>query len=275
MDRVFEIGKVFRNEGVDRNHNPEFTLLEAYAAMWDYNDLMRFIETLFEKVAQALYETTVIAIHQPDREEPTLIDFKAPWKRISMIDSIKEYANIDTTSLSDQDMKKLLIDAGMKPEEVNRSNRGLLIAHLFETFVEEKLIQPHHIIDHPIETTPLCKPHRDKSKKEAGLIERFETFILGQEICNAYTELNDPELQRKLLVDQAIRKEAGDEEANPLDEDFIEAIAQGMPPTGGFGIGIDRMVMLFTNAHSIRDVLYFPAMKPTSSNKTDGLISST
>ncbi len=263
MDRVFEIGKVFRNEGIDRNHNPEFTMLEAYAAMWDYNDIMRLVETLFEKVAMATHETTVVAVHQPGHDEPTRVDFKAPWIRMTMKESIKVYGGYDIDSISDEAMRKILIDAGMKPEEILHASRGLLTAHFFETFVEKKLIQPHHITDHPIETTPLCKPHRDPASKQAGLIERFETFILGQEICNAYSELNDPELQRKLLEQQADRKAAGDEEANPLDEDFIEAICQGMPPTGGLGIGIDRMVMLFTNSHSIRDVLYFPAMKPS------------
>ena len=261
MDRVFEIGKVFRNEGIDRNHNPEFTMLEAYAAMWDYNDIMRLVETLFERIALALNETTVVAIHQEGHPEPTLLDFKAPWKKMTMKESIRVYADLNVESLSNEEMIQHLVRSGMDLDELKKCTRGLLIAHLFETFVEHKLIQPHHIIDHPIETTPLCKPHRNAKDREEGLIERFETFILGQEICNAYSELNDPELQRALLVAQAERKAAGDEEANPLDEDFIEAICQGMPPTGGLGIGIDRMVMLFTNAHSIRDVLYFPAMK--------------
>jgi len=144
-----------------------------------------------------------------------------------------------------------------------------LIAHLFETKVEHHLIQPHHITDHPIETTPLCKPLRTKEGKEEGLIERFETFILGREFCNAYSELNDPILQRTLLEDQAARKAAGDEEANPLDEEFLEAVCQGMPTCGGLGIGVDRLVMLFTNSHSIRDVLYFPIMKPIHGSDED------
>lgn len=264
MDRIFEIGKVFRNEGIDRSHNPEFTLLEAYAAMWDYNDMMRLTETLFEKIALALHESTVISITHPESNETTLLDMKAPWKRMTMKESIKEYANFNVDALQDDEMRKILIDAGMKPDAMKSCSRGLLIAHLFETFVEEKLIQPHHITDHPIETTPLCKPHRNSLERSQGLIERFESFIMGQEICNAYSELNDPELQRTLLEEQASRKAAGDEEANPLDEEFIEAICQGMPPTGGLGIGIDRLVMMFTNSHSIRDVLYFPWMKPLS-----------
>ncbi len=269
MGRVFEIGKVFRNEGIDRNHNPEFTLLEAYASMWDYNDMMRLTETLFEKIALALHDSTVIAITPSDREETIHIDMKAPWKRLTMKESIKEYAGVDVDNLSDDAMRKLLEEDGMKVEELKKCPRGLLIAHLFEARVEAKLIQPHHITDHPIETTPLCKPHRDKNEKANGIIERFESFIMGQEICNAYTELNDPQLQRALLEGQANRKAAGDEEANPLDEDFIEAICQGMPPAGGLGIGIDRLVMLFTNSHSIRDVLYFPWMKPLTADDSD------
>ena len=262
MGRVFEIGKVFRNEGIDRSHNPEFTLLEAYAEMWDYNDMMRLTETLFEKIALALHDSTVVTITSGDGTETTHIDMKAPWKRMTMKESIKEYAGVDVDALSDDAMRKLLQEDGMKADELKKCTRGLLIAHMFESRVESKLVQPHHITDHPIETTPLCKPHRNKADKEQGLIERFESFIMGAEICNAYTELNDPVLQRTLLEEQAARKAAGDEEANPLDEEFIEAICQGMPPTGGLGIGIDRLVMLFTNSHSIRDVLYFPWMKP-------------
>jgi len=261
MHRVFELGKVFRNEGIDRTHNPEFTMLECYAAMWDYNDMMHVTETLFEKIALALHDSTIVAIVHPETGATTHIDMKAPWKRMTMKESIKTYGNIDVDALSDDEIRKILA-SHVKPDDLKKCSRGLLIAHLFETFVEKHLIQPHHITDHPIETTPLCKPHRNPKEKADGIIERFESFIFAKEICNAYSELNDPELQRELLEIQAARKEAGDEEANPLDEEFIEAIAQGMPPTGGLGIGIDRLVMLFTGAHSIRDVLYFPWMKP-------------
>ena len=262
MDRVFEIGRVFRNEGIDRNHNPEFTLLEAYASYWDYEDLMCFVEKLFEKVALGLHGTTIIPT-KIDENTTIEVDFKAPWKRISMIDSLKEYANIDVETMTDGQMKEHLLKGGhIDPKKLDTMSRGLLIGAMFAVEVEHHLVQPHHIIDHPIETTPLCKPHRDPAKKELGLIERFESFVLGQEICNAYTELNDPEIQRHLLELQAARRDAGDEEASPLDEEFIEAICQGMPPTGGFGIGLDRMVMLMTGVHSIRDVLLFPWMKP-------------
>lgn len=263
MNKVYEIGRVFRNEGIDRNHNPEFTMLEAYASYWDYEDMMRFVENLFEMLALKIYGTTQIPAKMPNQEEPIILELKAPWTRLSMKDAIKKFANLEVDTLSEEKMREMLLESQhCAPDKLKTMNRGLLIAALFEVFAEPHLIQPHHIIDHPIETTPLCKPHRDPQKRKEGLVERFESFILCQEICNAYTELNDPEVQRKLLEGQAKRREAGDEEASPLDEEFLEAICQGMPPTGGIGIGLDRLVMILTNTHSIRDVLYFPWMKP-------------
>lgn len=265
MHRVFELGKVFRNEGIDRSHNPEFTMMEAYAAYWDYNDMMRLVENLFESLALKLFGKTEIPVYSADKGETVLIDLKAPWKKMSMKEAISTYAKIDVDTLSDSEIRRLLEDSGhIDLKKLPGLSRGLLIAALFEIKVEPHLTQPHHIINHPIETTPLCKLHRDPKEREAGIVERFESFILSQEMCNAYSELNDPELQRELLVSQAKRRESGDEEASPLDEEFIEAICQGMPPTGGVGIGIDRLVMIFTEAASIRDVLYFPWMKPTS-----------
>lgn len=262
MDRIFELGRVFRNEGIDRNHNPEFTLLEAYAAYWDYNDMMHLVENLFETLALQLYGTTDIKIRHPESGEETALSLKAPWPRITMKASLIKFANLDVDTLSDSQIRDLLIKSGhCDVKKVGAMSRGLLIAALFAVYVEHHLIQPHHIIDHPIETTPLCKPHRNSKERKEGIVERFESFILGQEICNSYTELNDPEIQRCLLEGQAQRRESGDEEASPLDEEFIEAICQGMPPTGGLGIGIDRLIMILTNSHSIRDVLYFPWMK--------------
>lgn len=262
MDRVFEIGKVFRNEGIDRNHNPEFTLLEAYAAYWDYNDMMRFVENLWERLALKLYGTTKVPARHPATGEAIEIEMEAPWPRLSMVDSIKKFGGIDVDKLSDDHLRKLLEDSGhVDLKKLKGLSRGLMIAALFEVKVEPHLVQPHHIIDHPIDTTPLCKLHRDPAQKAKGIVERFESFILTQEVCNAYSELNDPVLQRQLLEKQAQRREAGDEEASPLDEEFIEAICQGMPPTGGIGIGIDRLIMIMTNSHSIRDVLYFPWMR--------------
>lgn len=261
LDKVFEMSKVFRNEGIDRTHNPEFTELEAYAAYWDYNDMMQLMENLFEEIALTLFSRTVLEVEKEGKSYS--IDLKAPWKRMTMKESIKTYGKIDVDQLNDEEMRQILIEkASLDPYTVKKTTRGTLIALLFEEFAEEHLIQPHHIIDHPIETTPLCKPHRDPKLKSEGLVERFESFILGGEYANSYTELNDPILQRKLLEDQAAKQKAGDLEANPLDEEFIEAICQGMPPTAGIGMGMDRMVMLFTNASSIRDVIFFPLMKP-------------
>jgi len=261
MTKVFEIGKVFRNEGIDRTHNPEFTMLESYAAFWDYNDVMTFTENLFAHLAKELFGSTEIGMRKDKQGNEHLIDLKTPWKRLSMKDAIKEYGKIDPDALSDDEMKDKL-KGKIEDDKLKGAPRGKLIAYLFEEFAEHHLIQPHHIIDHPIETTPLCKLHRDPKLKKEKFVERFETFILGYEFCNAYSELNDPELQRHLLEEQNKLREGGDDEANPMDEEFIEAICQGMPPTGGLGIGIDRLTMLFTDAFSIRDVVYFPMMKP-------------
>ena len=261
MSKVFEIGKVFRNEGIDRTHNPEFTMLESYAAFWDYNDVMTFTENLFAHLAKELFGSTEIGMRKDKQGNEHMIDLKTPWKRLSMKDAIKEYGKIDPDTLSDDAMKAKL-KGKIEDDKLKEAPRGKLIAYLFEEFAEHHLIQPHHIIDHPIETTPLCKLHRDPKLKKEKFVERFETFILGYEFCNAYSELNDPELQRHLLEEQNKLREGGDDEANPMDEEFIEAICQGMPPTGGLGIGIDRLTMLFTDAFSIRDVVYFPIMKP-------------
>jgi len=263
MQKIYEIGKVFRNEGIDKTHNPEFTELEAYAAGWDYFDMMDFTEGLFEAVALNLFGDTKVRLTPEGEGTAYVIDLKAPWKRLSMKEAIKTYGHLDVDQMSEEQMRaRLLKESHIDPKGVHRAPRGALISMLFEEFAEKHLIQPHHIIDHPIETTPLCKLHRDPALRKEGFVERFESFILGREMCNSYTELNDPELQRKLLVDQAEKRAGGDEEANPLDEEFIEAICQGMPPTSGVGIGIDRLVMLFTNAESIKDVLFFPLMRP-------------
>ena len=260
LDRVFEISKVFRNEGIDKTHNPEFTMLEAYAAYWDYNDMMELMENLFEKMAMNFFGTTKLTFTGKKEGEEIVIDLKAPWKRLSMKESLKEYAGLDFDAHCDEELRDILTKrASLDPKEIKAATRGKLMAYLFEELIEEHLVQPHHIIDHPIETTPLCKPHRDPKKSEEGLVERFESFILCREMSNAYSELNDPVLQRKLLEGQS---DAGNEEAHPLDEEFIEAICQGMPPTAGIGIGIDRLVMIFTKAVSIRDVIYFPLMRP-------------
>lgn len=262
-DKVFELGKVFRNEGLDKTHNPEFTMLELYGAYLDYNDMMSLTERLFSGIAMKLFGTTKIGKRIDKHGNEQEIDLKTPWKRITMKDSIKEYGHLDVEKLSDEEIKTYLLEkTDADPNKVNKAPRGILIACLFEELVEKHLIQPHHIIDHPIETTPLCKLHRNPKERNERIVERFETFILGFEFCNAYSELNDPILQRELLEEQALKKSKGDEEAHPMDEEFIEAICQGMPPTGGLGVGIDRMVMLFTGEASIRDILFFPIMRP-------------
>lgn len=257
MNKVFEIGKVFRNEGIDKTHNPEFTMLEAYATGWDYEDMMNFCDQLFEKIALTLHGQTKVQIGEH------LVDFKAPFKRQSMKEAIAEYAKINVDNLKDEELKALLKEkTDLDPKAIDKASRGLLISFAFEELAEKSLIQPTHIIDHPIETTPLCKPHREGDKASEGLVERFETFILGRELCNSYSELNDPLLQHHLLDKQAKERQAGDDEAHPMDEEFIEAMCQAMPPAGGIGIGLDRLVMLFTNKESIRDVLFFPVMRP-------------
>jgi len=261
MQKIYEIGKVFRNEGIDRTHNPEFTMLEAYAAYWDYNDMMQFVEKLYEEIAIELFGKTEIKFTKDDGADLT-INLKAPWKRLTFKESIKEYAEISVDELSDDQLKKLLKEkTTLGEDDLSEAPRGILIQHLFEELVEEHLIQPHHITDHPIETTPLCKPLRDEQNDKELLVERFESFILATEASNAYSELNDPILQRKLLELQNEKREKGNAEANPLDEEFLEAICQGMPPASGIGIGIDRLIMLFSRAESIRDVLFFPLMK--------------
>ncbi|MFZ4773456.1 MAG: lysine--tRNA ligase [Chlamydiia bacterium] len=262
LRKVFEMSKVFRNEGLDRTHNPEFTMVESYAAYQDYHDVMDFTEGLFIHLAQAIHGTTNLGERQTKQGTLHHIDLKGPWKRYTMKESIRVYKQIDVDQKSDQELRDILKDTPLDPAVVKKLPRGLLIAKIFEEFVEEHLIEPHFIIDHPVETTPLCKMHRNLKEKEEGIVERFELFMLGMEMANAYSELNDPILQEKLLRQQQEAKDAGDEEAHPMDEEFIEALNAGMPPTGGLGIGVDRLVMVLTGEVSIRDVVYFPMMKP-------------
>ncbi len=268
FQRVYEMGRLFRNEGIDATHNPEFSMVEAYAAYWDYNDVMKFTEELYAYAAKGLFGTTKIGMRKDRQGNEHEIDLKTPWIRISMKDSIKKYVGIDVDPLSDDEIRKILFErTELDRDKIKKGKRGILIASLFGELVEPHLIQPHHITDHPVETTPLCKYHRDPKERAEGIVERFESFLLGMEITNAYTELNDPVIQRALLEEQERLLMAGDDEANPVDEDFLEAISQGMPPTGGVGIGLDRMVMILTGASSIRDVLFFPMMKTETEAK--------
>lgn len=245
FDKVYEIDHNFRNEGVDRTHNPEFTMMECYSAYWDYEDVMTLTEVIYRNAALAATGSTVVEF------QGVQLDFGPRWRRLPMKEGIREYLGYDVDAMSDDDIKAALSKHKIKYE--GEWIRGLGIAKLFEP-VEEKLIQPTFVTDMPRETTSLCKPHR----RDPSLIERFEPYINGWEIGNAYTELNDPVLQRQFWEEER----AEDPEAHPLDEDFIEALEYGMPPTGGLGLGIDRMVMLLTNQTKIRDVILFPTMKP-------------
>lgn len=255
-DKVFTISRNFRNEGIDRWHNPEFTMMEVYCSYWDYNDMMVLMEELYEFVAKKINGSTKIKFRDK------IIDFKKPWKRRTMAEAIKKFAGINIEKMSD---KEILDFADKNKVEIKERNWGWAVQGIFEHFCKDKIEQPTFILDHPLETTPLCKTHRNE--KFNKLIERFEPFCMGAELGNAYSELNDPELQRSLLEEQQKLLKKGDEKANPLDEDFLNAIEIGMPPTGGLGVGIDRMVMLLTGQDTIKDVILFPFMRAVGENK--------
>ena len=250
LERVYEIGRVFRNEGVDTRHNPEFTLMELYQAYTDYHGMMDLTENMFRYLAEQVCGTTTIPYAE------AMIDLGKPFERITMVEAIKKYSGIDFDSIeTTEEAKALAKEKGIEFEE--RHSRGDIINLFFEEFVEEKLIQPTFVMDHPIEVSPLTK----KKPSDPRYVERFELFIYGREMANAYSELNDPIDQRERFQAQEEAFAAGDEEANHTDEDFLNALEIGMPPTGGIGYGIDRLVMLLTNSPAIRDVLLFPTMK--------------
>ena len=252
FDKVFEIGKNFRNEGMDIKHNPEFTNMEFYSAFEDYNDMMKMAENLISTVAQNTLGTTTI------NYEGQEINLAPSWKRITMIDAIKEVTGVDFNTINtDEEAQTIAKEKGVQYEDI-KNTRGHIINEFFETFVEETLIQPTFIMDYPVEVSPLTKRKREDKR----LVERFELFIGGREYGNAYSELNDPIDQYERFVKQVEAKEKGDEEAGGMDEDFVNALEIGLPPTGGMGIGLDRLIMLLTNSSSIRDVLFFPTMKP-------------
>ena len=250
LERVYEIGRVFRNEGLDTRHNPEFTLMELYQAYTDYNGMMDLTENMFRHVAQEVCGTTTV----PYGEH--MIDLGKPFERLTMIDAVKKYTGIDFDEVQGTAAaKKLADEKDVHYEE--RHTKGDILNLFFEEFVEEHLVQPTFVMDHPVEISPLTKRKPDKP----DYVERFELFITGREMCNAYSELNDPIDQRERFKAQEAALAAGDEEANTTDEDFMNALEIGMPPTGGIGYGIDRLVMLLTNSPAIRDVLLFPTMK--------------
>ena len=256
MERVYEIGRVFRNEGLDTRHNPEFTLMELYQAYTDYQGMMDLTEDMFRHIAKQICGSTTIPYADVE------IDLGKPFERLTMIDAIKKYTGIDFNEITTtEEAKKLADEKGVHYED--RHVRGDIINLFFEEFVEEHLIQPTFITDHPIEISPLTK----KKPGHPEQVERFELYIYAREMCNAYSELNDPIDQRERFKAQEAALAAGDDEANTTDEDFLNALEIGMPPTGGIGYGIDRLVMLFTNSPAIRDVLLFPTMKSLDSDK--------
>ena len=263
LERVYEIGRVFRNEGLDTRHNPEFTLMELYQAYTDYNGMMDLTENMFRHVAQEVNGTTMVTYND------TEIDLGKPFKRITMIDAVKEYTGVDFSQVKTTEEAKALADQHNVEYEA-RHTRGDILNLFFDEFCEEKMIQPTFVMDHPIEISPLTK----KKPDDPDYVQRFELYIYGREMCNAYSELNDPIDQRERFKAQDALSEAGDEEAQHTDEDFLNALNIGMPPTGGIGYGIDRLVMLLTNSPAIRDVILFPTMKSLKSGSEGNGVSS-
>ena len=251
MDRVYELGRVFRNEGIDNRHNPEFTSVEIYQAFADYRDMMDLTEEVVVKTAMKVLGTTKIT------HEGVEIELASPWKRLSMIDAVKEYSGKDFTNVTDLEEARAMAKELNVPVEPS-FGIGKIINACFEEYVEDKLIQPTFITGHPKEISPLAKSNPDNPE----ITDRFEAYIYGREICNGFTELNDPIDQRERFLKQVEERANGDEEANMMDEDFVNALEYGLPPTGGLGIGIDRLVMFLTDSSTIRDVLFFPTMKP-------------
>lgn len=251
MDRVYEMGRVFRNEGIDNRHNPEFTSVEIYQAFADYRDMMDLTEEVVVKTAEKVLGTTTI------NYEGTTIELASPWKRMSMIEAVKEYSGKDFTNVTDLEEARAIakeMNVAVEPS----FGIGKIINACFEEYVEDKLIQPTFITGHPKEISPLAKSNPENPE----ITDRFEAYIYGREICNGFTELNDPIDQKERFLKQVEERANGDEEANMMDEDFVNALEYGLPPTGGLGIGIDRLVMFLTNSSTIRDVLFFPTMKP-------------
>ena len=250
FEKVFEFCKDFRNEGMDRTHNPEFTMMECYAAYWDYHGMMDLVERMMLRLVERFGTDGKITYGEHE------LDFSNGFRRLRFLDGLKEETGVDFASLDDD---QVAAEAKRLGVEVKKGmGRDKILDEVFGEFVEPKLIQPTFVLDHPVELSPLAKWHRE----DEGLVERFEGFIAGFEICNSFSELNDPQVQRERFMAQMDLKAKGDEEAQVLDEDFLEALETGMPPTGGLGVGLDRLVMLFTDCNSIRDVLLFPAMRP-------------
>ena len=256
LERVYEIGRNFRNEGMSVRHNPEFTMIELYEAYSDYNDMMELTENMVAYITEKVHGTTKVVY------EGTEIDFAPPWRRITMVDAVKEYAGVDFNTInSDEEAQAIAKEKHLElKKDLKNYTKGEILNELYEAFAEEKMIQPTFVIDYPVEISPLTK----KKRGNEMFTERFEGFVYGRELCNAYSELNDPIVQKERFLQQLKEREMGDDEAYMMDDDFITALEIGMPPTGGMGMGIDRLVMFLTNSSSIKDVILFPTMKPTN-----------
>lgn len=254
FEKVYELGRTFRNEGMSVRHNPEFTMIELYQAFADYNDMMELTENMVAEVCKKVNGTTKVTY------QGTEIDFMPPWRRITMVDAVKEYAGVDFATInSNEEAQAIAKEKHLEfPKPLNTVTKGEVLNMLYEEFCEEHMIQPTFIIDYPVEISPLTK----KKRGNEMFTERFEGFVFGRELCNAYSELNDPIVQRDRFAQQEKERELGDDEAYMIDEEFMSALETGMPPTGGLGIGIDRLIMFLTDSASIRDVILFPTMKP-------------
>jgi lysyl-tRNA synthetase class 2 len=251
LERVYEIGHDFRNEGMDRSHNPEFTMLELYQAYADYGDMMTLVEALVSELAREVGGPVL-------ERGGTALDFRPPFRRVSFVEGVRQRSGLDLLAATDDEMRRALLGAGLPGDEVQGYTGGKLQDEMFKTFLEPHLEQPTFVLDYPKALSPLAKEHRG----DARLTERFELFVQGREYANAYSELNDPDDQRARFADQASQRAAGNEEAQPYDADFVRALEYGMPPTGGLGLGVDRLIMLLADQPSIRDVILFPAMRP-------------
>ncbi|WP_027625360.1 lysine--tRNA ligase [Clostridium lundense] len=259
FEKVYEIGKNFRNEGIDVRHNPEFTAIELYQAFADYNDMMEITENMVAYICEKVLGTTKVTY------QGTEIDFTPPWNRVTMVEAVKKYAGVDFDEVkSHEEAREIAKEKKIElKKELKDCAKGDILNALFEEYCEHELIQPTFIMDYPVENSPLTKKKRGNEE----YTERFEGFVFGREICNAYSELNDPIVQKDRFVQQLRERELGDDEAYMMDDDFINALEIGMPPTGGLGIGIDRLIMFLTDAYSIRDVILFPTMKPSNNNQ--------
>jgi lysyl-tRNA synthetase class 2 len=252
VERVYEIGHDFRNEGMDRTHNPEFTMLELYQAYADYSDMMSLTEAMVAGVIEHTVGTTVL------ERDGTRLNFRPPFQRLSFVEGVRDRAGLDLRTASEDELRRLLLKSGREADSVAELSGGKLQDEVFKTFLEPHLVQPTFVVDYPKALSPLAKEHRS----DPALTERFELFVGGRELVNAFSELNDPDDQRRRFEDQVRQRAAGDEEAHSYDADYIRALEYGMPPAGGLGLGVDRLMMLIANQASIRDVIIFPAMRP-------------